>query len=99
MFYGCVGVVGGGVRDTVWSWCCLVALKQEKGAGGLEGLAFLDEAGMIFLLCFLESSIESEGRLSTRLPHVKYNRTSHTVGLLTFFVQVLIFYICFRLSS
>jgi hypothetical protein len=70
MFYGCVGVVGGGFRNTVRSWCCLVALKQKKGTGGLEGLAFLDEAGMVFLLHSLASSIEAEGCLSTWLPLV-----------------------------
>jgi hypothetical protein len=79
-----MGFVGGRVWDTFWSWCCLVALKQEKGTGSFERLAFLDEAGMIPYSCSLASSIEAESCLSTRLLLVFYNRTTPwVVGLLT----------------
>lgn len=55
MFYGCVGVFRGSIRDFGRSYYSLVALIQEKGTRGLEGLAFLDEAGISFHTIVLSS--------------------------------------------
>ncbi len=76
MFYGCVGVIGGGVWDIFRGRCCLVVVKQEEGTGGLEGLAFLDKAGMIFIL-LLRCSPLKEKPLSTRLLIVLCNDIGH----------------------